>query len=131
MSAGWEIVMGKRFAIILVGLAVWLVPTASSACDDCAQGAHHAQAAAATKAASAQLGPGEVRVRIPVAGMTCGHCVSRVEAALAKLEGVRLAEASVERGEAVVVFEKTKLAPAKLVETIDALGYKAGTPAQN
>jgi len=131
-SAGWEIVMGKRFAIIIIiGLAVWLVPATSSACDRCAHGADHAQAGVAAKASTAQLGPGEVRVTIPVAGMSCSHCVSRVEAALAKLEGVRLAEASLEHGEAVVVFEKAKLAPAKLVETIDALGYKAGAPAQN
>jgi copper chaperone CopZ len=62
--------------------------------------------------------------------MHCGHCVARVESALARLDGVKLADASLEGGEAVVVFEKSKLGASKLVETIDALGFKAGTPVQ-
>jgi copper chaperone CopZ len=54
-----------------------------------------------------------------------------VESALAKLDGVKWAEASLQDGEAVVVFDKSKLAASKLVETIDALGFTAGTPIQN
>jgi Cu+-exporting ATPase len=57
--------------------------------------------------------------------------VSRVESALSKLEGVKRADANLDAGEAVVVFEKSKVAPSQLVEAIDALGYKAGTPVQN
>jgi copper chaperone CopZ len=38
---------------------------------------------------------------------------------------VRLAD-----GKVIVVYEKAKLAPSKLVEAIDALGYKAGKPSQ-
>ena len=125
----WGFIMRTLFAII-VGVATWLVPAAASACGCCD---HHQDqhASAHTPAATAQLGPGEVRVTIPVTGMHCGHCVSRVESALAKLDGVRLADASLKSGEAVVVFEKSKLGTSKLVETIDALGFKAGTPVQN
>ena len=120
--------MRTLFAVI-VGVAVWLVPAAASACGCCD---HHREqhASAHTSAATAQLGPGEVRVTIAVAGMHCGHCVARVESALAKLDGVKLADASLEGGEAIVVFEKSKLGASKLVETIDALGFKAGTPVQ-
>lgn len=121
--------MRTLFAV-MVGMAVWLVPVAASACG-CCDHRHEQHASARTSAATAQLGPGEARVTIPVAGMHCDHCVSRVEAALAKLDGVRLADASLQGGVAVVVFEKAKLKASKLVETIDALGFKAGTPAQN
>lgn len=122
----------KMLFAFLVGAALWLVPGAASACDGCNQGHHHEHAATKQgKAPTAQLGPGEVRVAIPVAGMHCGHCVSRVESALSKLEGVKRADANLDAGEAVVVFEKSKVAPSQLVEAIDALGYKAGTPVQN
>lgn len=121
----------KMLVVVAVTAAAWLVPCAASACG-C--GDHHQHGHAASQespASTAQLAPGEARVRIPVTGMHCGHCVSRVESALAKLDGVRLADASLESGEAVVVFEKSKLGTSKLVETIDALGFKAGTPVQN
>jgi copper chaperone CopZ len=61
--------------------------------------------------------------------MHCGHCVSRVEAALGKLDGVRATDVLLDPGKVVVVFEKSKIAPSKIVETIDAPGFKAGPPA--
>ncbi len=122
----------KMTFVLLVGAAVWLVPGAASACPCCNHEHHHDHAAAQQGAApAARLGPGEGRVKIPVAGMHCGSCVSRIETALSKLQGVKRADASLAAAEAVVVFEKSKITPSKLVETIDALGFKAGTPAQD
>jgi copper chaperone CopZ len=63
--------------------------------------------------------------------MHCGHCVSRVEAALARLHGVKVAEASLGDAQAVVIFEKGKLEATKAVQAIDALGFKAGAPVQD
>ncbi|HET9599353.1 MAG TPA: heavy-metal-associated domain-containing protein [Anaeromyxobacteraceae bacterium] len=118
----------KMLVVVIVATAAWLVPCAASACECCDHHQHGHAAAHASAAATAQLAPGEARVRIPVTGMHCGHCVSRVEAALAKLDGVKRADASLKDAQAVVVFEKSKLTSAKLVETIDALGFKSGTP---
>ncbi len=123
----------KMLLAFVVSAAVWLVPGAASACPCCDHHDGHPAHAAVqpSSAPAARLGPGEVRVKIPVAGMHCGSCVSRIESALSKLQGVKRAEASLAAAEAVVVFEKSKITPSKLVETIDALGFKAGTPAQD
>ncbi len=128
--------MRTSFVAILAA-ALWLAPAAASACEACGQdhAAHAAKHDAAhaehATAAAAKLAPGEARVRIPVTGMHCEHCAERVEAALTKLDGVKRADASLAKGEAVVVFETSKVAAAKLVEAIDAVGYKAGKPVQD
>jgi copper ion binding protein len=70
-------------------------------------------------------------VTIPVSGMHCSHCVSRVKAALTKMEGVRAVDADLDKGQAVVSFEKDKVDAAKMVEAIDTLGFKAGAPVPN
>ncbi len=120
----------KHLFIIAAGAALWLAPGVALACGCCDQHDHHAAAHGghAPHAAAAKLGPGEARVEIPVSGMHCGHCASRVEAAVGNLDGVRSTDVRLDDGKVVVVFEKAKLAPAKIVETIDALGFKAGPP---
>ncbi len=117
----------KILFVVLSAVVALLLPTEASACDCCNHHGSHASAPAAT----APLAAGEARVTIPVAGMHCGHCASRVEAALTKLTGVKVADASVDSGQVVVVFEDSKTRPAKLVEAIDGLGFRAGTPVQN
>jgi copper chaperone len=121
----------KMLVVVAVAAAAWLIPGAASACECCDHHQHGRAAAQRTPPATAQLAPGEARVKIPVAGMHCGHCVSRVESALLKVDGVKSADASLKGAEATVVFEKSKLAASKLVETIDALGFKAGAPVQD
>lgn len=110
-----------------------LAPAAARACEECAhRGAHHEHAAsAAPPAATTPLSAGEARVTIPVSGMHCSHCADRVVAALRAVPGVQRADASLEKGEAVVAFDKAKVKPAKLKEAIDALGFHAGEPVQN
>jgi copper chaperone CopZ len=120
----------KHLLILVTGATLWLAPAAAQACGCCDHHDDHHAGAAAAQPATAKLGPGEARVEIPIAGMHCGHCASRVEAALGKLDGVRSTDVRLSDGKVVVVFEKAKLAPSKLVETIDALGFKAGTPTQ-
>lgn len=121
----------KMLIVVAVTVAAWFVPCAASACECCDHHQHGHAAAHPSPAATAQLGPGEARVRIRVTGMHCGHCVSRVETALSKLDGVKRADASLKDAEAIVVFDKSKLTSSKLVETIDALGFKAGAPEQD
>ncbi len=122
----------KTLFATIVATVMWLIPGAASACPCCDHDHHSGRAAlpATASAASAQLAPGEARVTIPVVGMHCGHCASRVEAALARVEGVRLVDARLDPGEAVVVYDKSKVEASRLVEAIDALGFKAGTPAR-
>jgi copper chaperone len=122
-----------RFALLTA--ALFLAPAAALACADCDmhKDATHAGGgkASAPRAQAAALPAGQARVTIPVSGMHCDHCTSRVEAALGQVQGVKSVEASVERGEAVVAYEKGKLDPAQLAKKIDELGFKAGTPVAN
>ncbi len=117
--------------LLIVGAAaivVALAPASAAACGCCDhdhRAAHHSSGAAAAK-----LGPGEARVEIPVSGMHCGYCATRVETAVQKLDGVKAAEVRLDDGRVVVVFDKSKVAAPKIVETIDALGFKAGAPVQ-
>ncbi len=122
----------KTLLATIVATVMLLIPGAASACPCCDYHHHSDRAApaATVSAASAQLAPGEARVTIPVVGMHCGHCASRVEAALAHVEGVRLVDANLDPGEAVVVYDKSKVEASKLAEAINALGFKAGTPAR-
>ena len=120
----------KTFLLVLSAVAALLLPTTASACD-CCNHHHDSHASTPAPAAASPLAAGEARVTIPVAGMHCGHCASRVEAVLTKMTGVKLADASYDNGEVVVVYESAKVRPAKLIEAIDGLGFKAGSPATN
>lgn len=119
--------------LALISALILSLPAAARACAEC-DGKEHAHAHASTAAATATpaaLAAGEARFTIPVSGMHCGHCASRVQAALTKVQGVKSAGASLEKGEAVVTVEKGTVDAASLVAAIDGAGYKAGTPVQN
>ena len=76
-----------------------------------------------TTASSATL-PDE-SVRIPVAGMTCAACSSRVQAALQKQPGVVDANVNLMMKTATVRFNPAVVSPEGLVSTIEATGYGA------
>jgi len=123
--------------LVLVAIAS-LVPAAAHACPGCEMAkAEHGHAKATTPGgsqaptATAPLAHGESRVTIPVSGMHCSQCVSRVKATLTKMDGVKSVDADLDKGQAVVSFEKGKVDTSKMVEAIDGLGFKAGTPSQN
>lgn len=121
--------MRTLFGFIIVA-AVWFGPRAASACGCCD---HHQDEHAHVKpsAAETRVGPGEARITIPIARMHCAHCASRVETALTNLKGVKLAEAKLHDEVAVVIFDKAALGPTQIVDAINGLGFKAGTPIQN
>ena len=119
----------KHLLVALVGAALWLAPGVAQACGCCDHHDHHATAPS-TSQAVATLGPGEVRVEILVAGMHCSHCASRIEDALGRLDGVKTADVRLHDGKVIVVYDKAKIATPKIIETIDALGFKAGPPGQ-
>ncbi len=62
-----------------------------------------------------------MEITMKIEGMQCGHCSSRVKAALEKLEGVASAEVSHENGTAVVKGEN--LSPAALREAVENQGF--------
>jgi copper chaperone len=63
------------------------------------------------------------RVVLSVSGMSCGHCVSRVQKALSALDGVKVQ--SVRVGEADVEYDPSRQSPATLVQSVEKAGYTA------
>ena len=66
----------------------------------------------------------EKMVVLNVEGMTCGHCVARVQKALDAAPGVETARVDLESGTAEVRFG-AETDPATLIEVIEASGYAA------
>ena len=68
-------------------------------------------------------------VVIPVTGMTCAACQSRVQRTLSRTPGVADASVNLMMGNATVAYDAAAVTPDALVETIRATGYGAELPA--
>ena len=64
-------------------------------------------------------------VRIPVAGMTCAACSSRIQRSLEKQPGVADANVNLMMKTATVRFDPSVVTPARLVDAIKETGYGA------
>ena len=72
------------------------------------------------------FGKKDQEITLTVRGMSCGHCEMRVSKALSGIEGVRKAEASHEKGTAIVsVDPKAEVDVAALVAAVEGAGYEA------
>jgi copper ion binding protein len=60
---------------------------------------------------------------LKIDGMSCGHCVARVEKALKRLDGVNVNR--VEIGSADVTYDPAKTPFATIREALDDAGYTA------
>lgn len=68
------------------------------------------------------------RATFKVTGMTCAGCEATIKIALEKTPGVRRAEVSYDRGEAVVEYNHNLTNKAKLCDAINETGYKCELP---
>jgi len=68
------------------------------------------------------------KVVIPVTGMTCAACQSRVQRTLNKTPGVRDATVNLMMGSATVSYDPSVVQPDALVDTIRGTGYGAELP---
>jgi Cu+-exporting ATPase len=64
-------------------------------------------------------------VTIPIGGMSCAACSTRVEKAIAKLEGVETVSVNLATEKAVVVYDTRKLRLSAIKECIEKAGYQA------
>ncbi len=69
-------------------------------------------------------------VVIPVEGMSCVACASRVKKTLTSIAGVGDVQVSLAERNARVRFDPSRFAPDRLVAAINGLGYQAGTPTE-
>lgn len=61
---------------------------------------------------------------IKVDGMMCGHCESRVQDALNKIDGLMTCVASAKDNKVDVEYDETKTGLAEIKETIESIGYE-------
>ena len=61
---------------------------------------------------------------LDVEGMTCGHCVMRVQKALSGVKGVKEAKVDLQAKKATVTHDE-KVDPKVLVAAVEESGYKA------
>jgi copper chaperone len=61
---------------------------------------------------------------IKIEGMSCMHCVGRVEKALTELEGVEKADISLEENKATIEYDESKIDPDKFKQAVEESGYK-------
>ena len=62
---------------------------------------------------------------VKVSGMSCGGCVKSVTKVLLELRGVSQAEVSLERGEAVVGYDASRVTRQEMQRVIDEAGFEA------
>ena len=60
---------------------------------------------------------------LKIDGMSCGHCVARVEKALSKLDGVHVSRVDV--GSAEIDYDPARTSFARIREAIEDAGYAA------
>ncbi|HEY1369761.1 MAG TPA: heavy metal translocating P-type ATPase [Gaiellaceae bacterium] len=68
------------------------------------------------------------RIELPIGGMTCASCASRIERRLNKLDGVT-ATVNYATEKATVEYDADAVAPEQLVVAVEAVGYSATLPA--
>jgi P-type Cu+ transporter len=68
------------------------------------------------------------KVTVPVSGMTCAACTSRVQRALERTSGVEQASVNLMTNNAVVTFREGAVTPEHLVQVIRDTGYEAELP---
>ena len=67
-------------------------------------------------------------ITLAITGMSCGHCVKRVQQALAETPGVAKASVTLEPGRAKVEYDETAATPALLAAAVATAGYSATVP---
>lgn len=71
-----------------------------------------------------QLPANTKRITFAVSGMTCATCEPAVRLALEKTPGVKRADVSFERANAIIDYDPSETSPEKLRDVINGTGYK-------
>ncbi|MDE0772383.1 MAG: mercuric transport protein MerTP [Salibacteraceae bacterium] len=64
------------------------------------------------------------KIEINISGMTCNSCEEHIDHEVGKIDGILNSQASYEKGNAVVEFDKTKTNWAEIQTAINSTGYE-------
>jgi Cu+-exporting ATPase len=70
-----------------------------------------------------KLSPGSSRIDLPVTGMTCAACSSRVQNTLSEMKGVDSASVNLAAEKATVIYDSSEISVDEFIKTITGLGY--------
>ncbi len=76
-------------------------------------------------------GPRDLKITLPVEGMTCAACQANVQRALTAAPGVAKAAVNLMTNEATVHYDPSATDPARLVAAINDTGYVSHLPAES
>lgn len=65
------------------------------------------------------------KITLAIQGMSCGHCVKRVQQALASTPGVAKASVTLKPGQAKVEYDEAAAKPEQLTAAVVTAGYSA------
>lgn len=60
-----------------------------------------------------------------VNGMSCNHCVARIEEAVGRISGVKKVKVQLKKEKAVVKFDEANVQATEICQAINELGYQA------
>ncbi|EOS7918320.1 copper chaperone CopZ [Enterococcus hirae] len=60
-----------------------------------------------------------------VKGMSCKHCVARIEEAVGRISGVKKVKVQLKKEKAVVKFDEANVQATEICQAINELGYQA------
>ncbi|MDN6640051.1 MAG: copper chaperone CopZ [Tetragenococcus sp.] len=66
-----------------------------------------------------------MKQKFSIEGMSCDHCVARIEKAVSELPGIQKVNVHLKRNNGVVKFDDTQVNSEQIVEKINDTGYKA------
>lgn len=58
-----------------------------------------------------------------IEGMSCNHCVAKVEAGIKELPGIQKVKINLKKNNGVVKFDDAQVTAEKIAETVTAAGY--------
>src|SRR3954453_7080559 len=76
---------------------------------------------------SSPAGTEHRRVDLPVGGMTCAACATRIGRGLGKLDGVERADVNLAAARATVVFDPERVDPSAFPDRIESLGFSVSS----
>lgn len=60
-----------------------------------------------------------------VKGMSCNHCLARIEEAVGRISGVKKVKVQLKKEKAVVKFDEANVQATEICQAINELGYQA------
>ncbi|MGM9904063.1 copper chaperone CopZ [Enterococcus sp. 10A9_DIV0425] len=66
-----------------------------------------------------------MKQQLSIKGMSCQHCVARVEESVKALDGVKKIKVQLKKATGTVKYDESLVNPEKISQTINDLGYQA------